>query len=307
MTKRIGSDLALLVARVMVGIIFIAHGLQKWHAGMDSTTADFTQLGVPSPQLAALFATGAEIIGGAMLVAGLGVRIAAFALLIDMAGAGIFVEARNGIFNGAPRWELVVALAAACLMLLTLGGGRLGVDGVLSRWTATRDERIDNEEAPVSPPVPTGAVILSRASEDPSTARAFMMERPLSRYSPAGATRSRPTPGPDPAHDLPSGPVAPPRPVAPSGPATPSGPAVAPGSAAPSGPVAASGPAAHGTASGPAAAQDAGRHAVPRQAGASEPQGETENTDLHDLRSEVDRLKGELAAVRRRLGVGGQG
>ncbi|MEU7895519.1 DoxX family protein [Nonomuraea sp. NPDC049152] len=273
MTKRIGSDLALLLARVMVGIIFMAHGLQKWHVGMDSTTAGFTRLGVPSPQLAALFATGVELVGGAMLVIGLGVRIVALALLVDMAGAGIFVGARNGIFNSTPGWELVVALAATCLVLLALGGGLLGVDGMLNRWSATRDERIDNEESPPSPTVPTGAVIVSRVSDHPSAARPFTVERPTARYSPAAAARPAPTPGPDPVHDLPLGPVA------------------------------------HETVSGPDGGQEdagAGKHAVPPQAGASEPQPEAESTELRDLRSEVDRLKGELAAARRRRGAGGQ-
>ncbi|MET9344831.1 DoxX family protein [Nonomuraea sp. NPDC003804] len=304
MVKRIGSDIALLAARVMVGIIFIAHGLQKWHAGMDATTAAFAHLGVPSPQLAAYFATAAEIIGGAMLITGFGVRIAAFTLLVDMAGAGIFVESRGGIFTSTPGWELVVALAAVCLALLAFGGGRLGADGLLARWTATRDERIDSEDAPPRPPVPTGAVIISRASDDPSDARPFTEDRPTTRHSPytpyspysaARSARAARADGPDPAHATPAGPVA-----AEAG-ATKT--AVPETGATESG-GAETGAMKSGGAETGAASEAAGSHAVPPQAGASQAPAET--GEVEQLRSEVGRLQQELAATKRRPGSGKQ-
>ncbi|MGW4469331.1 DoxX family membrane protein [Nonomuraea sp. NPDC004354] len=301
MVKRIGSDIALLAARVMVGIIFIAHGLQKWHAGMDATTAAFAHLGVPSPQLAAYFATAAEIIGGAMLITGFGVRIAAFTLLVDMAGAGIFVESRGGIFTSTPGWELVVALAAVCLALLAFGGGRLGADGLLARWTATRDERIDSEDAPPRPPVPTGAVIISRASDDPSDARPFTEDRPTTRhspytpYSPYSAARSARADGPDPAHAIPAGPVTPETGATKT--------AVPETGAAKSG-GAGTGAMKSGGAETGAASEAAGSHAVPPQAGAS--QAPAEAGEVEQLRSEVGRLQQELAATKRRPGSGKQ-
>ncbi|MFC6896609.1 DoxX family membrane protein [Nonomuraea dietziae] len=171
MLKRITSDLALLVARIVVGVIFMAHGLQKWQGGLENTTAMFSQLGVPSPQLAAVFATAVEIIGGAMLIVGLGVRLAAVLLFADMVGAGYFVESRGGFFNSTPRWELVVALAAACLLLMALGGGRLGLDGLLHRSRLRRRDRRETEAAATAAAAataePRGSVIVSHASDEP--------------------------------------------------------------------------------------------------------------------------------------------
>ncbi|MEV2267900.1 DoxX family membrane protein [Nonomuraea africana] len=174
MLKRITSDLALLVARIVVGVIFMAHGLQKWQGGLENTTAMFSQLGVPSPQLAAVFATVVEIIGGAMLIIGLGVRLAAALLFADMVGAGYFVESRAGVFNSTPRWELVVALAAACLLLMALGGGRISVDGLLNRAMAKRRDRRETEAATAAAAAataePRGSVIVSRPSDEPGSA-----------------------------------------------------------------------------------------------------------------------------------------
>ncbi|GAA2663652.1 hypothetical protein GCM10010412_038370 [Nonomuraea recticatena] len=192
--KRITSDLALLVARIVVGVIFMAHGLQKWQGGLENTTAMFSQLGVPSPQLAAVFATAVEIIGGAMLIIGLGVRLAAVLLFADMVGAGYFVESRSGFFNSTPRWELVVALAAACLLLMALGGGRLGVDGLLHRSRLRRRDRRETEAAATAAAAataePRGSVIVSHASDEPGAPPAHPAPaHPATTQPGAGATQ----------------------------------------------------------------------------------------------------------------------
>ncbi|GAA3473056.1 DoxX family membrane protein [Nonomuraea roseola] len=196
MLKRITSDLALLAARIVVGVIFMAHGLQKWQGGLENTTAMFSQLGVPSPQLAAVFATAVEIIGGAMLIIGLGVRLAAVLLFADMVGAGYFVESRSGVFNSTPRWELVVALAAACLLLMALGGGRLGVDGLLHRSRLRRRDRRETEAAATAAAAataePRGSVIVSHASDEPGAAPAHPAP-PHPATTQPGATTTQPT------------------------------------------------------------------------------------------------------------------
>lgn len=63
-------DLALLAARILLGVVLIAHGLQKLTAGFDGVTAMFAGMGIPLPQAAAAFAIGAEVVGGALLILG---------------------------------------------------------------------------------------------------------------------------------------------------------------------------------------------------------------------------------------------
>ncbi|GGO61621.1 DoxX family protein [Nonomuraea cavernae] len=135
--KRSLFDLAALISRVTIGVIFIAHGWQKWQAGLGATAQNFTQTGVPLPQLAAGFTMVAEIVGGALLILGLFVRLSALALLIVSVGALVFVHGSQGIFE----WELVGSLAAICLLFLAVSGGRLGLDGLLRRIHRRRAER----------------------------------------------------------------------------------------------------------------------------------------------------------------------
>ena len=65
-------DISLLVARVILGVVLIAHGWQKYNDWtVEGTGQNFDKMGVPSPELAAQFATYFEIAGGALLIIGL--------------------------------------------------------------------------------------------------------------------------------------------------------------------------------------------------------------------------------------------
>ncbi|GAA2373875.1 DoxX family protein [Nonomuraea africana] len=146
-------DLAALVARVVVGLIFIAHGVQKWQNGYDATAQGFTQGGVPQPRLAAAFTMVAEPVGGFLLVIGLFVPIAALALVVVMAGAFLFVHVDNGIFLADRGWELVGTLGAANLVLAATGGGRFGVDGIYKGVLGRRARRRAEDQAAARAPI----------------------------------------------------------------------------------------------------------------------------------------------------------
>jgi putative oxidoreductase len=52
-----GRDIALLVGRVLLGAVLMAHGYEKFFQwGLGGTSARFTQLGVPMPGPSALYA-----------------------------------------------------------------------------------------------------------------------------------------------------------------------------------------------------------------------------------------------------------
>ena len=64
-------DAALLIFRAVLGLIFIAHGVDKmFMTGMDETVGQFSALGVPQPQLSGYIAAIGEMVGGAFLVVG---------------------------------------------------------------------------------------------------------------------------------------------------------------------------------------------------------------------------------------------
>lgn len=128
------ADLALLVARVLLGVVLIAHGWQKFHEWTVAGTAEsFAGMGVPMASAAAAVATWVELIGGAMLVVGLLTPLAALLGAAVMLGATFFVHLPNGLFVDQGGAELVLALFAGLLVLAVRGGGRFGLDAALSR------------------------------------------------------------------------------------------------------------------------------------------------------------------------------
>lgn len=125
-------DFALLFARACLGVVFVAHGWQKFfQAGLDSTAAQFAGFGVPQPEVTAAIIAGIELIAGAALILGLLTPLAGVLLAIDMLGAFYFVHATHGPFVTQGGWELVVALCAGVVLLATVGAGRYSLDHVL--------------------------------------------------------------------------------------------------------------------------------------------------------------------------------
>ncbi|GAA4050604.1 DoxX family protein [Nonomuraea soli] len=227
---KIVYDLGALIARVTIGVIFIAHGWQKWQNGLDATTQMFVQAGVPMPQAAATFTAVAELGGGSLLVLGLITRIVALALLAVSIGAIAYVHIYNGIFVADNGWELVGALGAGCLLLMVAGPGRISLDGLFGGVMRRNKERKEaykvatapGTTAPVTTTVTTGQAappvaqrevpsqrltqdelteIDALVAEDPPTPRSSSQSAPPSapRSAPPSTPPSGPQSGPPPA------------------------------------------------------------------------------------------------------------
>jgi len=125
-------DLGLLVGRLALGVIMIAHGWQKLtdvgHAGV---TKMFKGLDIPLPSVSAAFATWVELLGGVALVAGVLVPLAGLLLAVDMAGAFWFVHMDQGFFSDKGGYEFVLILGATSLLFALAGAGRFSVDSLL--------------------------------------------------------------------------------------------------------------------------------------------------------------------------------
>lgn len=116
-------DLAALVARVGVGGIFFANGWTKLERGLTATGVDFANQGAPVPGAWATATMLAELIGGALLIAGLAVT--AVGLILFTEALAVFVVARP--LNPISLNELIL-LGAASLLLAVVGAGRVSVD-----------------------------------------------------------------------------------------------------------------------------------------------------------------------------------
>jgi putative oxidoreductase len=121
-------DGALLILRVVLGIIMLYHGWPKL-TNLGGTIQGFTGMGIPFPALSATFATVAEVGGGLLLLLGLFTDIAGLLFAIDMLGAITFVHAKNGFPVDKNGYEFPLALLAMALALAFAGPGRYSVGG----------------------------------------------------------------------------------------------------------------------------------------------------------------------------------
>ncbi|WP_034271543.1 DoxX family protein [Haloechinothrix halophila] len=132
------ADLALLVSRVALGVILIAHGWQKFNEWtLSGTAAAFGDMGIPAPTVAATFATAVELLGGAALILGVLTPIAAVLNMVIMLGALLLVHIGNGVFVDDGGFELVLALVAGLLTIAVLGAGKFSIDGIVRRSSST--------------------------------------------------------------------------------------------------------------------------------------------------------------------------
>jgi putative oxidoreductase len=127
------ADLAVLVLRLGIGIMFMAHGLQKTFGmfggpGIQGFTKMIAGLGFSPAASWAYVAGYTELIGGLLLIVGLGTRVSAFFLFILITVAAVKVHAAKGFFLAQGGFEYTFVIASACLALLLLGAGKYSIN-----------------------------------------------------------------------------------------------------------------------------------------------------------------------------------
>lgn len=114
---------ALLVMRLALGGIMIAHGYKKVFGGFHGHQQFVGSLGIPA--WLAYLSTATEFVGGIVIVLGLFTRFAAFAFLIEMAVAIVKIHWKNG-FTAQGGYEFPLALVTIAFALVCYGGGPYG-------------------------------------------------------------------------------------------------------------------------------------------------------------------------------------
>jgi putative oxidoreductase len=138
------NDLALTFCRLILGIVFFAHGAQKvlgWFGGygFSGTVGAFTKMGMPVALV--YFVMFVEFVGGLSLIFGLLSRLGGLGITALMLGAIMMVHVHNGFFMnwyGAQKGEgfeyhlLAIALA---VLIMVRGAGALSLDYAISQKT----------------------------------------------------------------------------------------------------------------------------------------------------------------------------
>jgi len=122
------QPLALLVLRVVIGVIMIAHGYSKVFGGFSHVIDMVQHIGFPGWMAYVLAAT--EFLGGMLMIAGLFTRVEAVAMLIDMSVAIWKIHWHNGL-KGPGGVEFPLAVAAIAFALIFFGAGSISIDGAL--------------------------------------------------------------------------------------------------------------------------------------------------------------------------------
>jgi putative oxidoreductase len=128
-------DLVLLVVRVGLGVIMVAHAKLEYDFGgsLAGVGRLFAQAGVPLPAVTGPANVLFELVGGIAMILGAAVPVVGLLMALNMAGAWAFVHT-SGLFaidhNGP---ELVIALGLLSLVLAVTGSGRFGLDHLIVR------------------------------------------------------------------------------------------------------------------------------------------------------------------------------
>lgn len=135
------NSFSLFALRLALGIVVLPHGLQKvfgWFGGwgFNGTMGWFASIGIPA--ILGFLAIAADFAGALAVIAGLGTRIAAFGIGVNMVVAALLVHRTNGFFmNWAGNqkgegFELHILAAAIALVLVIGGAGRWSADRAIT-------------------------------------------------------------------------------------------------------------------------------------------------------------------------------
>lgn len=126
-------DAALAVLRVVVGVIFLAHGWQKiFQFGFAGVSGGFAQMGIPLPHIAGPFVALLEFVGGIALILGVLTPVVSALFTISMLVAILVVHLENGFFLPGGI-EFALMMMAGSLALVLGGAGAYSVDRALVR------------------------------------------------------------------------------------------------------------------------------------------------------------------------------
>jgi putative oxidoreductase len=129
------EPVAPLVARVTTGVVFISSGWGELHH-LSKVIAYFAELGIPAPAIQAPFVAAVELVGGALVLLGLGSRVASVLLCCTMLVALVTAKAADihGVSDlfGTVEWAYLALLGWVALC----GPGAWSIESLLGRVRA---------------------------------------------------------------------------------------------------------------------------------------------------------------------------
>ncbi|CDQ20225.1 Uncharacterized membrane protein YphA, DoxX/SURF4 family [Halobacillus karajensis] len=111
------------ILRVILGVIFFVHGLDKFQAGIGNTVGFFDSMGIPG--FLAYFVATIELVGGIAMILGIGTKVVAYLFSIIMLGAIFTVKLSAGFLDG---YEFDLALLGMSIYVALSNNTALSLD-----------------------------------------------------------------------------------------------------------------------------------------------------------------------------------
>ena len=138
-THPVATDVGLLILRLAVAAVFIAHGWgDVFEAGVSNNIQNYGDAGIPLPALAAPFAAYVQLLGGLVIVFGALTRPLSAGFVVVMTGALLFVHRGESLVMGQDGSGSGYAfiMCASSILLLFAGPGRFSLDRLFAdRWS----------------------------------------------------------------------------------------------------------------------------------------------------------------------------
>lgn len=155
---RTDASASVILIRLIVGAVFLSEGIQKFLYPAENGPGRFAKIGIPYPDVMAPFVGVVEIVGGALILAGLLTRLAAIPLIVNMLVA--ILSTKIPILLGYGFWGFSLrqlpyygfwgmaheartdfSMLLGSIFLLVVGAGAWSVDARLAAPAASDGDR----------------------------------------------------------------------------------------------------------------------------------------------------------------------
>ncbi|TFE27886.1 DoxX family protein [Cohnella luojiensis] len=125
----------ILLLRVVIGLLFAGHAMQKlagWFGGygLGGTGGFFESIGIKPGRTMALLAGLAELAGGLLIAFGLLTPLGAALIVLTMLIAIVKVHGKNGLWNTQSGYEYNLVLAVVAVAIAMIGPGDYSLDAL---------------------------------------------------------------------------------------------------------------------------------------------------------------------------------
>lgn len=127
------NEIGKVILRVVFGLTFFIHGLDKFQAGIAGTAGYFDSIGIPG--FMAYIVAVIELVGGLVMIFGLGTRIVSVLFALIMIGAIFTAKLPLGFLGNGQMagYELDLLLLAISIYFIFANASRFSLDGVFSK------------------------------------------------------------------------------------------------------------------------------------------------------------------------------